>query len=113
MEQTALIMKKLKQRGCQFALDDFGADLTSLNYLKSLPIDVLKIDGMFIRNILEDNVDRMFVKSIISIAHTMDMKVDVESIESKEILQAVTALGVDYGQGYALGKTVDLLPQVV
>lgn len=113
MEQTAVIMKKLKQRGCQFALDDFGAGLTSFNYLKSLPSDVLKIDGMFIRNILEDNVDRMFVKSIIAIAHTMDMKVVAESIESKEILQVVTALGVDYGQGSALGKPVDLLPQVV
>ncbi|MGI9289022.1 MAG: EAL domain-containing protein [Pseudomonadales bacterium] len=113
IKETSEIMRRLKKLGCRFALDDFGSGLSSFGYLKLLPVDYLKIDGMFIRNIVDDKIDRMFVKSIIDIAHAMGMQTVAEFVENNEILDVVTELGADYGQGFGLGRPQELLPEVV
>ena len=111
INEAAENIQRLQRLGCKFSLDDFGSGLSSFSYLKLLPVDFLKIDGLFIRNILNDRVDRMFVKSIIDIAKAMNIKTVAEYIEDEDILREVTALGVDYGQGYLLGKPKEFLPQ--
>ncbi len=113
IKEASLLMRQLGDLGCHFALDDFGKGLSSFGYLKSLPVDFLKIDGMFIRDIADDEIDRMFVKSIIEIAHAMNMKTVAEFIENDDILSHVRALGADYGQGYGLGRPRPFLPQGV
>ncbi|MEM9532517.1 MAG: EAL domain-containing protein [Pseudomonadota bacterium] len=102
------LMNRLKDLGCQFALDDFGTGVSSFGYLRRLPVDYIKIDGMFVRNVVNDQVDEIFVKSIIDIAEVMGIKSVVEFVESREVLAAVTRLGADFAQGYALGRPAEL-----
>ncbi|MCP5180415.1 MAG: EAL domain-containing protein [Pseudomonadales bacterium] len=108
--EAAKVMRGMRELGCRFALDDFGKGLSSFGYLKTLPVDHLKIDGMFIRDIARDPIDRMFVKSIIDIANAMRLKTVAEFVENDEILEHVKALGADYGQGFGLGRPRPLLP---
>ena len=109
--EAGKLMAKLRDQGCQFALDDFGSGLSSFGYLKKLPVDYLKIDGMFVRDIMTDPTDRMFVRSIIDIAHTMGIKVTTEFIENEEMLHAVADFGTDYVQGYGIHRPEVLFPQ--
>ena len=94
----------LKQRGCQFALDDFGSGMSSYSYLKHLPVDYLKIDGSFVRGMLEDPIDRAVVESINQIGHDLHMKTIAEFVENEEILSALTEVGVDYAQGSIISE---------
>jgi diguanylate cyclase (GGDEF)-like protein len=94
----------LKQRGCRFALDDFGSGMSSYSYLKHLPVDYLKIDGSFVRGMLEDPIDRAVVESINQIGHDLDMKTIAEFVENEEILSALTEVGVDYAQGSIISE---------
>jgi len=94
----------LKHKGCRFALDDFGSGLSSFAYLKNLPVDYLKIDGSFVRDITFDKTDKAIVKSIIEIGHTLGLKTIAEFVENNDILILLEEMGVDYVQGYALGK---------
>ena len=98
------LIAKLRAMGCQFALDDFGSGLSSFGYLKKLPVDYLKIDGMFVKEILNDEVDRVFVRAIISIAKTMGIKTVAEFVENDEIYRLVEEFGVDYVQGYGVHR---------
>jgi diguanylate cyclase (GGDEF)-like protein/PAS domain S-box-containing protein len=95
---------KLKSKGCFFALDDFGSGVSSFGYLKNLPVDFLKIDGMFIRDMIYDPIDLEMVRSINEIGHVMGKKTIAEFVENKETLECLKGLGVDYAQGYHLGK---------
>ncbi|MFT5134866.1 MAG: EAL domain-containing protein (putative c-di-GMP-specific phosphodiesterase class I), partial [Gammaproteobacteria bacterium] len=92
----------LKGLGCQFALDDFGSGLSSFAYLKNLPVDYLKIDGMFIKNIVDDPIDRAMVKSINEIGHVMGMQTIAEFVENDEIKGMLREIGVNYAQGYVI-----------
>jgi diguanylate cyclase (GGDEF)-like protein/PAS domain S-box-containing protein len=94
----------IRDLGCRFALDDFGAGMSSFAYLKKLPIDILKIDGLFIRDILSDPIDFEMVKSINDIGHAMGLKTVAEYVENEEILAALKSLGVDAFQGYGVAK---------
>jgi diguanylate cyclase (GGDEF)-like protein/PAS domain S-box-containing protein len=94
----------LREFGCAFALDDFGSGLSSFGYLKNLPVDTLKIDGMFVRDILDDEIDQAMVKSINEIGHVMGKKTVAEFVENKAIVDRLIELGVDYAQGYHIGK---------
>ena len=105
------LMTALREMGCRFALDDFGSGLSSFSYLKKLPVDFLKIDGMFIRDLLTDETDRIFVKSIIDIAQTLGIKTIAEFVENSETLDAVTELGAEYAQGFAIGRAFVLAPR--
>lgn len=95
---------RLKSLGCRFSLDDFGSGLSSFAYLKNLPVDYLKIDGMFVRDIIDDPIDLAMVKSINEIGHVMGKKTIAEFVENDAILDRIKALGVDYAQGYELGR---------
>jgi EAL domain-containing protein (putative c-di-GMP-specific phosphodiesterase class I) len=94
----------LRERGCRFALDDFGSGMSSYSYLKHLPVNYIKIDGSFVRGMLEDPVDRAVVESINQIAHDLGMKTIAEFVESEEILAALADIGIDYAQGTAIGE---------
>ncbi len=92
----------LKGAGCRFALDDFGSGLSSFAYLKSMRVDYLKIDGVFIRNLPDDASDVAMVNSINQVAHAMGIETVAEYVENDAIRASLAKLGVDYGQGYAL-----------
>ncbi len=96
----------LKEHGCLFSLDDFGSGLSSFGYLKNLPVDYLKIDGLFVKGILKDKVDLAMVKSINDVGHIMGKKTIAEFVENEQIFNLLNELGVDYAQGYGIGKPV-------
>ncbi|MFV2032475.1 MAG: EAL domain-containing protein [Gammaproteobacteria bacterium] len=94
----------LRDLGCRFALDDFGSGLSSFGYLKSLPVDYLKIDGMFVRDMVDDPIDHAMVKSINDIGQVMGMETIAEFVENDEIKGMLREIGVNYAQGYGVGK---------
>lgn len=94
----------VKKTGCMFALDDFGSGLSSYAYLKNLPVDFLKIDGMFIKNMDTNPYDFAVVKSITEIGHFMGKEIIAEYVENENILKMLREIGVDYAQGYAIAK---------
>ena len=102
------VYERVTRKGCHFALDDFGSGLSSLAYLKNLPVDIVKIDGAFIRNIASSDVDRMMVKSICEIARMMNMKTTAEYVESEDALQILRESGVDFVQGFHIGRPVPM-----
>ena len=101
-------MHALKQRGCRFALDDFGSGLSSFGYLKTLPVDYLKIDGRFVLDLIEDPFDCAIVQAVQQIGRVLGIKTIAESVESEAILERVRAIGVDYAQGYAIATPAPL-----
>ncbi len=98
----------LQEKGCQFSLDDFGSGVSSFAYLKNFAVDYLKIDGVFVKDILDDPIDKAMVKSINEISHVMGKKTIAEFVESKEIFNLLAELGVDYAQGYGVGKPIPI-----
>jgi diguanylate cyclase (GGDEF)-like protein/PAS domain S-box-containing protein len=97
-------INRLKKFGCQFCLDDFGSGLSSFAYLKNLPVDFLKIDGFFVKDIRHDLVDFAMVKAINDIGHIMGKKTIAEFVENEQVLHILRELNVDYVQGYFIGK---------
>ena len=97
-------MERLREIGCRFALDDFGTGFSSLAYLKALPVTMLKIDGSFVRDVIVDPRSQSMVRAIAQLAKTMSMETVAEYVETDEIRRRITSLGVDYGQGFCLGK---------
>jgi diguanylate cyclase (GGDEF)-like protein/PAS domain S-box-containing protein len=100
--QANRFIHALKELGCRFALDDFGTGLSSFGYLKHFPVDFLKIDGSFVKEILHDPIDREMVRSINEIGHLTGKQTIAEFAESMEIVEMLRSLGVDYAQGYAI-----------
>jgi len=97
-------MQTLKKLGCMFSLDDFGSGLSSFTYLKNLPVDYLKIDGQFIRNVAEDAVDESMVVAISQVGKAMGIKTIAERVETKEVLDKLSELGVEFAQGYYIAR---------
>ena len=95
---------ELRALGCHFALDDFGSGLSSFAYLRELPVDFLKIDGIFIRELAKSPIDRAMVDSINTIGHVMGLKTVAEFVEDREARDVLRQLGVDYAQGYYFGR---------
>jgi EAL domain-containing protein (putative c-di-GMP-specific phosphodiesterase class I) len=102
LSKSAGIIQDLKSMGCKVALDDFGSGLASYSYLKELPVDWLKIDGVFVRKIAGSREDLAVVKSINEIGHFLGKKTIAEYVLDDKILRLVRALGVDYAQGFGI-----------
>jgi diguanylate cyclase (GGDEF)-like protein/PAS domain S-box-containing protein len=97
-------MNTLKKLGCRFSLDDFGSGLSSFTYLKNLPVDYLKIDGQFIRNIADDSVDESMVKAINQVGNAMGIATIAERVETKAVLDKLSELGVAFAQGFYIAR---------
>jgi EAL domain-containing protein (putative c-di-GMP-specific phosphodiesterase class I) len=95
---------RLKQKGTFFSLDDFGTGLSSFAYLRELPVDFLKIDGVFVKDIAKDPIHLAMVRSINDVGHVMGMQTIAEFVESQEIMDKLCELGVDYAQGYHIAR---------
>jgi diguanylate cyclase (GGDEF)-like protein len=108
LARADLLMQRVRNLGCTFALDDFGTGLSSLAYLKSLPVSTLKIDGSFVRDAAINPRTESMVRAIAQLAHTMGMETVAEFVETDELRIRMAALGVDFGQGFAIGKPVPL-----
>ncbi len=104
LELATNFISTLKKKGCHFALDDFGSGFSSFGNLKNLPVDYLKIDGMFVRDIVNDPIDHAMVKSINEIGQVMGMQTIAEFVENDEIKRKLETIGVNYAQGFGLGK---------
>lgn len=92
----------LREMGCRFALDDFGSGLSSFAYLKNLPVDYLKLDGSFVKNMVKDNIDRAMVKAINQVGHIMQIQTIAEFVEDEATMKVLRLLGIDYAQGYGI-----------
>jgi diguanylate cyclase (GGDEF)-like protein len=104
LSQGVEFMRQVQAMGCQFALDDFGSGMSSFGYLKTLPVQCLKIDGVFVRDMLNDPLDRTLVETIHHIGKVMGMKTIAEYATSVEHVAVLEAIGVDFVQGYGLSK---------
>jgi len=104
LTKAAELMHELKSMGCRFALDDFGIGMSSFAYLKYLPVDFLKIDGTFVKDMASDEMDCAIVEAINRIAHILGMQTVAEIVEDEITLERVRALGVDYAQGYHIAR---------
>jgi diguanylate cyclase (GGDEF)-like protein/PAS domain S-box-containing protein len=104
LSQAHRFMSALRERGCRFALDDFGSGLSSFAYLKNLPVDFLKVDGVFVRDLAHDPIDRVMVSAINQVGHAMGLQTIAEFVENDAILARLRNMGVDYAQGYGVGR---------
>ncbi|MEG4959934.1 MULTISPECIES: EAL domain-containing protein [unclassified Microcoleus] len=107
-EQARYFMSELKKIGCRFALDDFGSGLSSFAYLINLPVDYLKIDGAFVKNISHNLISQAIVEGFNGIAHAMNLETIAEFVEDETILEKLREIGVDYAQGYGIGHPVPI-----
>jgi EAL domain-containing protein (putative c-di-GMP-specific phosphodiesterase class I) len=108
LREATYFINSLTALGCQFALDDFGSGLSSFGYLKNLPVNAIKIDGMFVRDIIDDPFDAEMVKAINEIGHVMHLETIAEFVENAAILDKLRDIGVDFVQGYHLGKPLPI-----
>ncbi|MDQ3185622.1 MAG: EAL domain-containing protein [Pseudomonadota bacterium] len=104
LPQAAVLIFKLKELGCRFSLDDFGSGMSSFAYLKQLPVDYLKIDGSFVKDMIDDPIDRAMVEAINHIGHVMQIETIAEFVENDAILEALRRIGVHYAQGYGIER---------
>jgi len=112
LNKAVEFIQKIRQLGCLVSLDDFGVGFSSFAYLKHLRADILKIDGSFIRDIHNNNADQLFVKALVDVARGMGMQTIAEFVENEQVFERVRSLGVDYVQGYYLGKPLSILETV-
>ncbi|WP_242072009.1 EAL domain-containing protein [Nostoc sp. FACHB-110] len=108
LAKAAGFIRSLKEFGCCFALDDFGSGMSSFAYLKNLPVDYLKIDGSFVKHIVEEPIDLAMVDAINKIGQVMGIQTIAEFVENNAILEVIQNLGVDYAQGYGVGRPLPL-----
>ena len=116
IEKAGLFIRTLKADGCQFALDDFGAGSSSFGYLKHLPVDYLKIDGIFVRDFEKDSINRAMVEAVAKIGRVIGIATIAEWVESEAVLDQLRDIGIDYAQGYAVSRpraldVVDVPPE--
>jgi len=108
LEKAQAFIDALHERGCKISLDDFGAGLSSFAYLKNFNVDILKIDGNFIRDIVDNRISESMVAAITQVAKVMELETVAEHVESEEARKLITELGVNYAQGFLVGKPIGL-----
>ena len=104
LDKATHFINQLKSLGCLFSLDDFGAGMSSFAYLKHLPVDFLKIDGGFVKDMADDPIDRAMVEAINSVGHVMGKKTIAEFVDGERVIRLLREMGVDYAQGYGVAK---------
>jgi len=104
LSQVSRFLGRLREAGCKLALDDFGAGMSSFGYLKNLPVDIIKIDGSFIRDLLSDAMSYAIVRAVNDIGHQRGLVVIAEWVSSPEVMSALADIGVDYAQGFSLHR---------
>lgn len=104
IDRAEKFIRSLKRLGCRFALDDFGIGFSSFSHLKHLPVDYLKIDGSFIRNLPSDKVDQQLVQAMVGMARALRRETIAEFVQNEATVEVLRELGVDYGQGHHLGR---------
>ena len=104
LKMAQQFIDELKTIGCGFALDDFGSGLSSFAYLKNMPVDYLKIDGVFVRDILTDEIDKAMVEAIHNVGNVLNLKTIAEFVEDNDIIEVLESLGIDYAQGYGIDR---------
>lgn len=104
LQQAKKLMESIKVLGCRFSLDDFGVGFSSFNYMRELPVDIIKIDGIFIKDLDKNADDQLFVKALVDVAKGLGKKTIAEYVETKEILVLLQKYGVDYAQGFYIGR---------
>lgn len=109
LDKARHLITQLKQVGCTFALDDFGSGMSSFAYLKNLPVDYLKIDGIFIKDLLDNPINCTIVEAINQVSHTMKIKTIAEFVDNYATMAKLKLLGVDYAQGYGIAEPQPLL----
>ena len=109
LDNAVSLIEQLKSLGCSIALDDFGSGMSSFNYLKKLPIDYLKIDGSFVKNITSDRINYATVECFNHISQIMNIKTVAEFVEDNSILKSLKQIGIDYGQGYGIERPQPLV----
>ncbi|HZF09491.1 MAG TPA: EAL domain-containing protein [Thermoanaerobaculia bacterium] len=112
LDSAMAFIAALKEKGCRFVLDDFGSGLSSFAYLRDLPVDFLKIDGEFVRGMVEDRVKRALVESINQIGHVMGIHTIAECVETRQTMEVLKEIGVDYAQGYWITRPQPLIHDV-
>ena len=108
LEPAREFAQAVKRLGCRVALDDFGVGMSSLHHLAQLPVDYLKIDGSFVHNVSESPVERQLVRAVVEMALALDKRTIAEAVADEPTLQVVRAAGVDYAQGYHIGRPCPL-----
>lgn len=108
LPRAVFFIKSMRQLGCKFALDDFGSGLSSFAYLKQMPVNILKIDGHFVRDMLADKVDICTVQAISQVARSVGIETVAEQVESGAVLDKLREIGVDYAQGYHIARPVPM-----
>jgi EAL domain-containing protein (putative c-di-GMP-specific phosphodiesterase class I) len=111
MDEARRFVERLRSLGCGFALDDFGTGFGSLTYLRHLPVGYLKIDRQFVRDLARSEADRRIVRSVVTIAREHGMRTIAEGVEDAEALELLRSYGVDYAQGFYLGRPAPLREQ--
>jgi diguanylate cyclase (GGDEF)-like protein/PAS domain S-box-containing protein len=110
LEKASHIIKSLKKPGCRFALDDFGSGLSSFGYLKNLPVDFLKIDGSFVKDMHSDPMNKAIVEAIHQVGHALSIRTIAEFVENRETAELLRHIGVDFAQGYHFSQPEPLAP---
>jgi diguanylate cyclase (GGDEF)-like protein/PAS domain S-box-containing protein len=109
LEKASHMIKSLKKLGCRFSLDDFGSGLSSFGYLKNLPVDFLKIDGSFVKDMNNDPMNRAIVEAIHQVGHSLSIRTIAEFVETRNIANQLREIGVDFAQGYYFSKPEPLI----
>ena len=104
LKEVSKFIKRVKEYGVKIAIDDFGSGYANFSYIFSLNLDYIKLDGSIVQKVIQDEKMRVLIETVVKMAHSLDMEVIAEFVSSRQIFNFVKKLGVDYAQGYYVGR---------